>query len=183
MTCAALSNQHHLRIRKRCGSKEWMSALLNSLDLASTICRTRFESRRSQFRYVSRLFRKSSGLCYDVLLFLVRWMASGMSLRQFQKCMRRRKDAVPFAGHFVAKSSSLTLLNWSVRGSYCYVTQCSKRARFCTNCGTEMFRCEILLRFAVPIWGRVSKGMSCGTQLHSHLVPGLEFRSSSSTFV
>ena len=42
-----------------------MSALLNSLDLASTICRTRFESRRSHVGYVSRLFRKSSGSCDD----------------------------------------------------------------------------------------------------------------------
>ena len=56
--------------------------------------------------------RAISGLVVilNVLLFLVHWMPSGMSLRQLQRCMRRIRDAVPFAGRFVAKSTSLTSL-------------------------------------------------------------------------
>ena len=46
-------------------SKEKMSALLNSLDLDSIRYHTRFHTRRSQFGYVSRLLRKSSGSCDD----------------------------------------------------------------------------------------------------------------------
>ena len=42
-----------------------MSALLNSLDLASIRCHTGFPTRRFQFVYVSRLLRKSSGSCDD----------------------------------------------------------------------------------------------------------------------
>ena len=42
-----------------------MSALLNSLDLASIRYHTSVISRRSQFGYVSRLLRKSSGSCDD----------------------------------------------------------------------------------------------------------------------
>ena len=81
------------------------------LDVLSSVTCHDF-SRNHQARATMSSTRAISGLVVilTVLLFLVHWIPSGMILRQLRRCMRRNRDAVPFAGHIVAKSTCVTLL-------------------------------------------------------------------------